>query len=235
MHQQYVHAVRASVDAIRAYRKVGALGTFFVQYMYTRSCNLSRTYFDGTELQEDDLREALAKHAECWTDDSVDPSIAAAEVCHRVTMGSEATAVDRIDAVHSRLEQYFENPSAERVFRDALGAYKRGPAAVISKALVAGLNPPEFKLKVEHQLEMRGAWKDNPKIIGLARGPDVDMGPEEELQDRSEALEEAVLNAAQSIPACRCRNRTRKKSLTNVGVQPELSIIVDTPKLGKVY
>ena len=29
-----------------------------------RSC-LSRTYFDGTELQDDDLRDALAKHAEC--------------------------------------------------------------------------------------------------------------------------------------------------------------------------
>ena len=72
-----------------------------------RSC-LSRTYFDGTEIQEHNLREALAKHAECWTDDSIDPSIAAAEVCRRVTMGSEAT-VDRIDAVHSRLEHYFEN------------------------------------------------------------------------------------------------------------------------------
>ena len=39
-----------------------------------RSC-LPRIYFDGTELQEDDLREALTKHAECWTDDSIDPSI----------------------------------------------------------------------------------------------------------------------------------------------------------------
>ena len=76
---------------------------------------LSRTYFDETELQEDDLREALAKHAECWTDDSVDPSITAAEVCRRVTMGSEATAVDPIDAVHSHLNQYFENPSGTRV------------------------------------------------------------------------------------------------------------------------
>ena len=68
-------------------------------------------------------------------------------------MGYEATAVDRIDAVHSRLEEYFENPSAERVFRDTLSAYKSGPAAVIinSKSLVAGLNPPEFKLiKIEH-------------------------------------------------------------------------------------
>ena len=59
-------------------------------------------------------------------------------MCRRVTMGSEATAVDQIDAVQSRLEQYFENPSAARVSCDTLGAYKRGPAAVISKALVAG-------------------------------------------------------------------------------------------------
>ena len=43
-----------------------------------RSC-LSRTYFDGTELQDDDLREALAKHAECGAGDSIDLSIAAAE------------------------------------------------------------------------------------------------------------------------------------------------------------
>ena len=63
-----------------------------------RSC-LSRTYFDGTEVQDDDLRNALAKHAESWTGDSIDPSIAPAEVCRRVTMGSEATAVDRTDAV----------------------------------------------------------------------------------------------------------------------------------------
>ena len=53
-----------------------------------RSC-LSRTYFDGTDLLEADLREALAQHAECWTGGSVDPFIAAAEVCRRVTMGSE--------------------------------------------------------------------------------------------------------------------------------------------------
>ena len=69
-----------------------------------RSC-LSQTCFDGTELQDDDLREALVKHAECWTGGSIDPSITAAEVYRRVTMGSEATAVGRTDAVQSRLEQ----------------------------------------------------------------------------------------------------------------------------------
>ena len=94
-----------------------------------RSC-LSRTYFDGTELQDDDLREALANHAECWTGGSIDPSIATGDMCRRVTIGSEATAVDLTDAAQSRLEQYFENPSsAESVFRDARGESKRGAAA----------------------------------------------------------------------------------------------------------
>ena len=60
------------------------------------------------------------------------------------------------DAVQSRLEQYFENPSAENVFRDARGAFKRVPVAVISKAFVAGWHPPEFKVKVESKLEMKG-------------------------------------------------------------------------------
>ena len=67
--------------------------------------SLSRTYFDRTELPDDDLREAVAKHAECWTGDSIDPSIAAAELCRLLTMGSEATAVDPTDAVQSRMNE----------------------------------------------------------------------------------------------------------------------------------
>ena len=76
-------------------------------------------------------------------------------------MGSEATGIDRTDAVQSRLEQYFENPSAANAFRDAYEAFKRGPAAVISKTFVAGLHPP----KVESKLDMKGHWKDKPDDI----------------------------------------------------------------------
>ena len=64
--------------------------------------------------------------------------------------------------MNESLEQYFENPSAENVFHDARGAFKRGPAAVISKAFVAGLHSPEFKVKVESKLDMKGHWKDKP-------------------------------------------------------------------------
>ena len=129
-----------------------------------RSC-LSRVYFDGTELEENDLREALAKHAECWTGDTLDPSIAAADVSRLVAMGSEQTAVDRFDALLGRLENYFENPTAETIFRESNGKYKKGPAAVITKALVANLHPPEFKTKVESKLDMQGGWKEKPELV----------------------------------------------------------------------
>ena len=56
-----------------------------------------------------------------------------------MTIGSEATAVDWTDAVQSRLEQYFEKPIAENVFRDARGAFKRGLAAIISKVFVTDI------------------------------------------------------------------------------------------------
>lgn len=64
-----------------------------------RSC-LSRTYFSGTILHEDDLREARAKQRHVGlVIQLIRPFIAAAEVCHLVTMGSEATADDRIHSV----------------------------------------------------------------------------------------------------------------------------------------
>ena len=129
-----------------------------------RRC-LSRTFFTGIDLEHEDLWEALAKHAECWEGDEIDPSIAAAEVTRLCRMGNESTAADRVDAVQSRLETYFENPSAERVFRDTNLQYKKGPAAIISKAFVAGLKPPEFKIQVQHQLDMRSGWKDKPDDV----------------------------------------------------------------------
>ena len=186
-----------------------------------RSC-LSRTYFGGTELQEDDLREALAKHAECWTDDSVYPSIAAAEVCRRVTMESEATAVDRINDVQSRLKEYFENLSATRVFLDTLGAYKRGRAAVTGKALVAGLNPPEFKLKIEHQLEIRGAWKDKPKeVFSLVREVavawhTVEMGDKQRHHTRTGRVNLRGQSSAKPFPGVSAGGAVDKASIVVV-------------------
>ena len=52
-----------------------------------RSC-LSRTYFDGSDLDNDSLFEGLQKHAEIWEDDKMDPAVASAAVTRLVTMGS---------------------------------------------------------------------------------------------------------------------------------------------------
>ena len=79
-------------------------------------------------------------------------------------MGNERTATDRVDAVQSRLETFFENPSVERVFRDDKGKYKHGLASIVisNKAFVVGLHSSEFKVKVQHELDMRPSLKDKP-------------------------------------------------------------------------
>ena len=57
------------------------------------------------ELSEDQLLEALlSKHAECWTGDAVDPSVAYATVTRLMAMGPERTTGDRLDAIMGRLE-----------------------------------------------------------------------------------------------------------------------------------
>lgn len=91
--------------------------------------------------------------------------MAVADVERLLVMGSEPTAVDRIDAIRGRLEEYFENPGAVRVFRDDADKYKRGPARVISEAVVKGLKPREFKDNVEAALKLTGNWKDEPDAL----------------------------------------------------------------------
>ena len=58
-----------------------------------------------SELSEEQRWEALSKHAECWTGDVVDPSVATATVKKPMVTGHEETAGDRLDAVLGRLEK----------------------------------------------------------------------------------------------------------------------------------
>ena len=68
------------------------------------------------------------------------------------------------------MEKYFEDPSAENVFREARGTVQKSPAAVISKAFLAGLHPPEFKLKGESKLDIKRNWNDKrTKVLDLVR------------------------------------------------------------------
>ena len=117
------------------------------------------------ELAESDLRRGLAhQHGECWTGAEVHPGTAVAEVERILVMRSEPTAVTRIDAAQERLEEYFENPSAARLFREKR-KYISGSARIITEALVRGLTPPEFKDNVVARLKVSGSWKDDPKKL----------------------------------------------------------------------
>ena len=101
----------------------------------------------------------------------MDPSLAAAKISHLAAMGNERTALDRVDGIVSRVELYFENPAAENVFCDSRGRWKLGPAVVFSKAVVAGLAPPEFKLKVQSKLDMiRGVGRTNLTTFSSSLG-----------------------------------------------------------------
>ena len=66
--------------------------------------NLARISNLMGELSEADLTRALCVHGECKADSEVDAAKAAAEVKKLPTMGSESTALDRVDAAWGRLE-----------------------------------------------------------------------------------------------------------------------------------
>ena len=112
------------------------------------------------------MRKALAQHAQCWEKDGVDPFAAAAGVKKASAPRSEVTALDKVEAAWSSLEEYFAlNASIERVFRNFRGRFKSGPACIITAELVAGLHPPEFKTKVATALDMKGSWREHPYLV----------------------------------------------------------------------
>eukprot|EP00903_Cladosiphon_okamuranus_P012284 g11520.t1 len=131
-----------------------------------RSSLMRRIFPDHRgEPSEARLLEALARHGECGAGNSLDPSVATATVTKLVRMGSENPAENRTDAIIARLKTFFENRSAESVFREPDGSYKRGPARVITRSLVDGLKPAGFKDKGERELDILERWKSNPSLV----------------------------------------------------------------------
>eukprot|EP00903_Cladosiphon_okamuranus_P017345 g15980.t1 len=129
--------------------------------------SLMRRIFPDHRGEPSDARllEALARHGECGEGDSMDTSVAADAVAKLMRMGSENTAEDRTDAIIARMETFFENRSAESVFRERDGSYKRGPARVITRSLVDGLKPAGFKDKVMRELDILEGWKSDPELL----------------------------------------------------------------------
>eukprot|EP00903_Cladosiphon_okamuranus_P006086 g5996.t1 len=131
---------------------------------------LADEYFEeqgGSELAESDLLRVLAQHGECWESAEVDPAKVVSDMESHLAMGSEPTAMERIDAVRSRMEEFCANSSVGRVFRDSVTRkYVSGPARVITAAVLRGLKPPEFKENVQAALKLQdGSWKENPTAV----------------------------------------------------------------------
>ena len=108
--------------------------------------------FDGSDIEEKNLRKALARHAYCWKGKEVDPSFVAAGVKKALAPRSEVNALDRVEAAWSSLKEYFTlNVSIERVFR----------------ILVAHSQP------ARHISSRRSGWRGytNQKLKLRSRGP----------------------------------------------------------------
>ena len=171
------------------------------------------------ELAESDLRRGLAQHGECWTGAEVHPGTAVAEVERILVMRSEPTAVARIDAAQERLEEYFENPSAARLFREKR-KYISGSARIITEALVRGLTPPEFKENVVARLKVSGSWKDDPKkVFALIRAEAITWRvvekADEQRRSRKKNVSGGNIGAAQSTaPVQRQKNGNKLTCFT---------------------
>ena len=134
--------------------------------------NRACLFFTDLILKDKKVREALAWHAQCWEEDEVNPSVAAASGKNALPPRSEIVAHDRVEAAWSSPEEYFAlNASIERVFQYSRSRFRSGPAHVITAELVAGLDPPEFETTVATALDMKKGWKENPDLVYLvARG-----------------------------------------------------------------
>ncbi|CAM9711731.1 unnamed protein product, partial [Sphacelaria rigidula] len=51
------------------------------------------------------------------------------------------------------------------IYRSSDGKFRPGPAAVVTKAMVEGLAPAEFKQAVLVQLQHETNWKSDPYLV----------------------------------------------------------------------
>lgn len=135
-----------------------------------------RGYFDGSELEEDNLKEALAKHAECWEDAELDFAIVEPAATQAATMEHESTTVGGVDAIRGCLERFFDFDNVRKAFRDTRESYRPGRAKVITKALVMGLHSRVSEAKVVSSiLDMKGGWKNkSDNVLNVVREAAVD-------------------------------------------------------------
>lgn len=96
----------------------------------------SGTNYDGTELDDEELKQGIAKHAKCCTGTGIDPREAAVGVEKALAVRSETTAMGRVEVQCSALEGYFgKNAGAECVFHEIERIITADPANIITRAI----------------------------------------------------------------------------------------------------
>ena len=124
----------------------------------------ARRYLTKGSITPLQLEEAIRKHAGHDEDTKVDYSQVSVAVAKVVAMDQKGkTVLEKVEPIFGNLETYFsENPNVERIYRSSNGKFIPGPAAVITKALVEGLKPPEFQRVVHARLQHENNWKADP-------------------------------------------------------------------------
>ena len=103
LYTDYERGVKQS-NKNQTVRRHNTLSMSEMLQKHIRAC-LPRTVFDGPDLEEKKWRGALTRHDQCWKEDEVDPSVAAADVKNALAPRSEVTALGRVEAAWSFLEE----------------------------------------------------------------------------------------------------------------------------------
>jgi len=128
---------------------------------------LARVYKHDYPLSPANLLAAVRKHAGHEAGADVDLSAASAAVAKAAAMNRKGTTMlERVEPILSGLERFFvDNPNYEALYRSPGGKYIKGPAEIITKALVDGLAPEKFKQDVVVKLKHTGGWKNDPDLV----------------------------------------------------------------------
>lgn len=89
--------------------------------------------------------EFLGRHEGCWEAAEINPSKLAPEIARVVPMENQLTARDHVSMIYDKLREDFASGLTKQHFLDEFGGYRKGPASVITKVLVAGVKSPELK------------------------------------------------------------------------------------------
>ena len=123
-------------------------------------------YDESRTITPTQLVVAVESHAGHGEGAEMELSAASAAVAKAVAMDKGKPLLERVEPIMSNLEKLFDNyPNFETVYRGSDGKYHPGPAEIITKALVEGLEPETFRQDVKVKLQYVGNWKNDPDLV----------------------------------------------------------------------